>query len=120
MSVGNVNRVMKELGALGFVDGGSNPTRITTTGITALEPHRVKRAVFLAAGFGARLIPVTLNTPKPLVRVNGNRIIDGLIDECLAIGITEIYIVRGHLGETVRPAIIKVSRNPFHRKSCLQ
>lgn len=98
-SVGNVNRIMKELSVFGFVDGGSTPTRITAAGITALEPYRVKRAVFLAAGFGARLIPVTLNTPKPLVRVNGKRIIDGLIDECLAIGITEIYIVRGHLGE---------------------
>lgn len=98
-SVGNVNRILKELGALGYVDGARTPAGITAAGLTVLEPYRVKRAVFLAAGFGARLIPVTLNTPKPLVRVRGKRIIDGLIDECLAIGITEIYIVRGYLGE---------------------
>ena len=64
----------------------------------ALSPAPLS-AVFLAAGFGTRLVPVTLNTPKPLVRVNGKRIIDGLIDAVLAAGIEEIYIVRGYLGE---------------------
>lgn len=64
-SVGNVNRLMKELSVDGLVEDG----RITGRGMDALEPYRVKRAVFLAAGFGSRLLPVTLNTPKPLVRV---------------------------------------------------
>lgn len=62
-----------------------------------LEPFRVKRAIFLAAGFGSRMKPVTLTTPKPMVRVNGVRIIDSLIDACLAVGIEEIYVVRGYL-----------------------
>ena len=39
-----------------------------------LEPYRAKRAIFIAAGFGSRLVPITINTPKPLVRVNGKRI----------------------------------------------
>ncbi len=64
-----------------------------------LEPYRAKRAVFLAAGFGSRLVPITINTPKPLVRVNGTRIIDTMLDACLAAGIEEIYIVRGYLRE---------------------
>lgn len=72
---------------------------ITEEGLAALEPYRVKRAIFIAAGFGKRLIPITLNTPKPLVRVHGIRIIDRLIDACLSAGINEIYIVRGYLGE---------------------
>jgi NDP-sugar pyrophosphorylase family protein len=62
-----------------------------------MEPHKAKRAVFIAAGFGTRLVPITLNTPKPLVRVHGERIIDSLIDACLEAGIEEIYIVRGYL-----------------------
>ena len=94
-SLGNTNRIIKELAEAGYVESG----RITNTGLVALEPYRVKRAVFLAAGFGSRLIPVTLNTPKPLVRVKGKRIIDGLIDEVLTLGISEIYIVRGYLAE---------------------
>ena len=65
---------------------------VTARGIAALEPYRVKRAVLLAAGFGSRLLPVTVNTPKPLARVHGVRIIDRLIDALLDAGISEIYI----------------------------
>ena len=64
-----------------------------------LKPYEVKRAVFLAAGFGSRMLPITINTPKPLVRVNGKRIIETILDAVLAKGIEEIYIVRGYLGE---------------------
>ena len=94
-SVGTVNKLISELTELSYLYDGC----ITQSGLDALEPYRAKRAVFLAAGFGTRLVPVTLNTPKPLVRVNGKRIIDGLIDAVLAAGIEEIYIVRGYLAE---------------------
>ena len=94
-SLGTVNRVLRELGEAGYVSGGA----ITAAGIDALEPYRCKRAVFIAAGFGTRLVPITFNTPKPLVRVHGVRIIDRLIDACLQAGIEEIVIVRGYLGE---------------------
>ena len=94
-SLGTVNRVMKVLTEAGLAADGA----ITPAGIEALEPYRAKRAVFIAAGFGSRLVPITLNTPKPLVRVNGQRIIDSLIDACLAAGIEDIYIVRGYLAE---------------------
>lgn len=95
MSVGSVNRVVTELTKQGYIDENG----ITPKGITALEPYRVKRAIFIAAGFGSRLVPITLNTPKPLVRVNGKRMIDTLLDAIVAVGIEEIYIVRGYLGE---------------------
>lgn len=94
-SLGTINKVTKELSELGYINNGI----ITTKGLEALEPYRVKRAIFIAAGFGSRLVPVTLNTPKPLVRVNGKRIIDTLIDAVLSAGIEEIYIVRGYLSE---------------------
>jgi len=68
------------------------------SGSEALEPYRVKRAVFLAAGFGSRMAPLTLTTPKPLVRVKGTRIIDTLLDAVCAAGIEEIIVVRGYLG----------------------
>jgi len=84
-----------ELEAMGLI----KDNKITREGLDALEPYRAKRAVFIAAGFGSRMVPITLNTPKPLVRVNGKRIIDTLIDACLDAGIEEICIVRGYLGE---------------------
>ena len=86
---------VRELEQLGYLSHG----RPTPAGVEAMEPYRVTRAVFLAAGFGSRLAPITFNTPKPLVRVHGKRIIDSLLDACLAAGIEEIYLVRGYLAE---------------------
>ena len=91
MSLGSVNRVVASLTEEGMIDGNG----LTGLAYATLEPYRVKRAVFLAAGFGYRLVPVTLNTPKPLVRVKGTRMIDTLLDAVVRAGIEEIYIVRG-------------------------
>ena len=94
-SLGLINKTVKELTDAGAICKGM----ITQDGLDMLEPYRAKRAVILAAGFGTRMVPLTLNTPKPLIRVHGKRIIDSQIDACLAVGIEEIYIVRGYLAE---------------------
>ncbi len=60
---------------------------------------RVERAIIMAAGLGNRMRPVTLKTPKPLVRVNGVRMIDTVIDALHKNGIFEIYVVIGYLKE---------------------
>lgn len=79
----------------------------TPEDIKRLEPYRARRAVFFAAGFGSRMLPITVNTPKPLVRVHGVRIIDRLIDAVLAAGIEEIYVVRGYLKEEFDQLLVK-------------
>lgn len=93
-SVGSVNKLVTSLTEAGFLD----KMTLTEEGREALEPYRVKRAVLIAAGFGERMVPITLNTPKPLVRVRGKRIIDSLLDALEAAGIEDVYIVRGYLG----------------------
>ena len=95
LSLGTVNKIIQTMTEQGFIDDNE----VTKEGYEALEPYRVKRAVFLAAGFGSRMVPVTLNTPKPLVRVKGKRIIDTLLDAVSAAGIEEVVLVRGYLGE---------------------
>lgn len=60
---------------------------------------RIRRAIIMAAGIGKRLQPLTLETPKPLISVNGTRMIDSAINGLHKNGITEIYIVVGHLKE---------------------
>lgn len=72
---------------------------ITQHGTLMIEPYRVRKAIIIAAGFGSRMVPVTLDTPKPLVKVNGTRIIDTLLDALYAQDIKNIYIIRGYLGE---------------------
>ena len=61
--------------------------------------HRVRRAIILAAGTGTRLHPLTLETPKPLVPVNGVRMIDSIISALHKNGIFEIYAVVGYRKE---------------------
>ena len=118
LSLGTVNRTIKELSDVGYVSNG----RITESGLNAMEPHKAKRAVFIAAGFGTRLVPITLNTPKPLVRVHGERIIDSLIDACLEAGIEEIYVVRGYLAEQFdqllyKYPMIRFLENPLYNEA---
>ena len=117
-SLGTINKVIKELSELGYVNNGE----LTDEGLNALEPYRAKRAIFIAAGFGSRLVPITFNTPKPLVRVHGERIIDALLDACLAAGIEEIYIVRGYLAEQFdqllyKYPMVKFLENPVYNEA---
>ena len=100
LSLTNVARLTKELDEKDLInllaDGG---IEISEKGLKALEPYRVRKAIILAAGFGSRLAPVTLDTPKPLVKINGVRIIDTLLDALTAKGIRNITIVRGYRKE---------------------
>ena len=117
-SVGTVNKAVASLTEMGYISKDG----ITSDGLDALEPYRVRKAVFIAAGFGTRLVPVTLNTPKPLVRVNGKRIIDTLLDAVLEAGIHEIYIVRGYLAEQFdqllyKYPMIKFIENPAYNEA---
>lgn len=108
-SVGTVNTTVAHLSQQGFLQDGC----ITAAGIDALEPYRVKRAIILAAGFGERLVPITLNTPKSLVLVKGRRIIDSLLDAIVAAGIEQIVIVRGYLREQFDQLLYKYPNLEF-------
>ncbi|MBQ3048253.1 MAG: NTP transferase domain-containing protein, partial [Clostridia bacterium] len=92
LSVGTVNKTIIELVDLGFLKDKT----ITQDGLNALEPYRVKKAIIIAAGLGSRLIPITLNTPKPLIRVKGKRILENTLEALTENGIEEIYLVRGY------------------------
>ena len=81
--------------------------------------HKVKRAIIMAAGTGSRMRPVTLETPKPLVKVNGTRMIDTAIEDLLANGIREIYVVVGYKKEQFNQLqedypFIKLIDNPYY------
>ena len=89
ISLGMTNKIVSTLTERGLIADGT----ITEAGLAALEPYRVKRAVFLAAGFGSRLVPITLNTPKPLVRVKGKRIIDSLLDAIVSVGTRSLPLI---------------------------
>ena len=86
---------------IGAILRDENLLEITAKGLDMLEPYRVKRAVIMAAGFGSRMVPVTLDRPKPMVKVNGVRIIDTLLDALVSVGIKDITLVRGYKKEKI-------------------
>ena len=60
------------------------------------------RAIILAAGYGSRLLPITLHTPKSLLPVRGKALIEHHIINLVNIGVTEIVINLGYLGYKIR------------------
>ena len=123
ISLGIVNKILAELVDLELIKPMENSRyMVTLKGYEWLEPYRVKKAIFMAAGFGSRMVPVTLNTPKPLIKVHGKRIIETLIDAVLEVGITDITIVRGYLGEQFdlllkKYPMLKFVENPVYNEA---
>lgn len=61
--------------------------------------NKVKQAIIMAAGKGTRMRPITNEIPKPLVKVNGKKMIDAVVDALNEQGIHQIYVVVGYLKE---------------------
>lgn len=94
-----ITKCLEDLVAEGLIDKTAGVLKVTDKGLEALEPYRVKKAVVMAAGFGSRMMPATADRPKPLVTVNGVRILDTLLDALVNVGITDITVVRGYKKE---------------------
>src|SRR3989338_4751173 len=62
---------------------------------------KTMKAVILAAGRGVRLMPLTANTPKPLLKYKGKTLLEHIFEE-LPEGIDEVIAVVGYLGEKIK------------------
>ena len=60
------------------------------------------KAVILAAGKGTRMMPLTRDTPKPLLLIHGKPWICYLMDHLSEVGVTEFGIVAGYKIEKMR------------------
>ncbi|HSM59260.1 MAG TPA: sugar phosphate nucleotidyltransferase [Longimicrobiales bacterium] len=59
------------------------------------------KAIIPLAGKGTRLRPQTHHTPKPLLKVAGKPVLAFILDDLLAVGVSEIVFVVGHLRDVV-------------------
>ena len=112
-----VVKCLDELEMNGLICRNGIELTVSEAGLKALEPYRVKRAIILAAGFGSRMMPATADRPKPMVRVNGVRIIDTLLDALVNVGIREITIIGGYQFEKLmdlqhKYPFIQLIKNP--------
>ena len=61
----------------------------------------IKKAMILAAGFGKRMLPLTIKTPKPLIKVGPKNLLERSIELLIKIGIDELAINTHHLSQEI-------------------
>ena len=120
-SLGVVNRCLRSLTETGYVRADGT---LTQNGQALLAENRPRRAVILAAGFGMRMVPINTETPKGLLQVHGERLIDRLIRQLHQVGIRDIRVVVGFLKEQYEYLIdefgVELAVNPdYARKNNL-
>ena len=96
-SLGVVNKSLKKLISEGYLDENIKPT------IKAFKEYDLKtpkNAIILAAGFGMRMVPINLSTPKALLEVNKEPLIERQIKQLHEVGIRDISIVVGFMKES--------------------
>ncbi len=66
-----------------------------------MKPHPIRQAVVLAGGQGIRLRPLTLTTPKPMVKIHGKPFLEYIIEQLRENGIEEVVILTGYLHKKI-------------------
>ena len=66
---------------------------------------KINTALILCAGFGKRLNPITLKTPKPLLKINNSTLLENCINLIKLIGVKKILINSYHLKEQINEFI---------------
>ena len=62
---------------------------------------KIKTALILCAGYGKRLNPITLTTPKPLLKINEITLLENCINLIHSLGIDKILINTFYLSEKI-------------------
>jgi CTP:phosphocholine cytidylyltransferase-like protein/thiamine kinase-like enzyme len=98
-SLGKINIQINEAEAEGYLLSEAGRYTVTAKGDKFLDSFKVDNAIILAAGFGSRFVPFTYDTPKGLLCVNGQPMIERQIEQLREASITDISIVVGYLKE---------------------
>lgn len=96
-SLGMVNQTVKNLIKNGYLNEDMGFTDLSKNMFMTKRP---RNAIILAAGFGMRMVPINMDTPKALLEVKGEKIIERLIKQLKETGISEIYVVVGFMKES--------------------
>ncbi len=97
ISLGNVNKIINSLIEQEFISIKKTLTDKTEKMFSYNEP---RRAIILAAGYGMRMVPINLESPKGLLKIHGETLIERIIKQLHEVGIKEIYVVVGFMKES--------------------
>ena len=95
-SLGKVNRIIVSLQSMGYID---KDLTLNSKGQSYISKHHPKQAVILAAGYGMRMVPINMEEPKGLLEVNGEPLIERIIQQLHFKNINKIKIVVGFMKE---------------------
>lgn len=93
-----INELLDKAIECGFVSMHNNYC-ITKKGVELLKENKIDNAIIMAAGYGSRFVPMTYDTPKGLLKVHGEVMLERQIEQLQAAGISDITIVVGYLKE---------------------
>ena len=66
---------------------------------------KISTALILCAGLGKRLNPLTLKTPKPLLKLNNITMLERCINMIVKLGIKKVYLNTFHLSDQIKDFI---------------
>lgn len=95
-SLGLVNKSLKNLIKDGYLHDNM---QLTFNAKEIFKNNVPKNAIILAAGFGMRMVPINTQTPKALIEIDGETLIERIIKQLHEVGIKNIYIVVGFMKE---------------------
>jgi len=68
-------------------------------------PANIRTALILAGGKGARLKPFTMTIPKPLLPLGDTPILEIVIEQLVAAGISRIVLTLGHMSQLILSSV---------------
>ena len=95
-AIGTVNQTLRSLTAEGYLN---EHQELTWKSQQLLSENKPQSAVILAAGYGLRMVPINTETPKGLLEVDGQPLIERLILQLQEVGVRKIYVIVGFMKE---------------------
>lgn len=96
-SLGVVNKSLKKMIKNGYLD---EEVRLTSRSRDLFKDATPLNAIIMAAGFGMRMVPINTETPKALLEVNGETLIERLIRQLHEVDIIDITIIVGFMKDS--------------------
>mgnify|MGYP000863498346 CR=1 FL=1 len=116
-SLGSVNKYLKQLIEEKMI---TQNHLLTDVGKRFLWDHSPNSAVILAAGLGMRMVPINMETPKGLIEIEGQPLIERLIRQLKGVGVNDITVVVGFMKERYEYLIdmydVKLLINPDYKQ----